>query len=111
MTKTLKNDFRAAHRAVAILALVLLAGMCGQASALATEPLGMQGVSISSQGPTVGQPVFTPSGPVVVTGNLGPVETATLPGSAGTGFLENNGNGTSTLVVPGGSPQVFPTPR
>jgi hypothetical protein len=111
MIRARKSDRRVVYRPAAILILVLLAGMCGQASAQATEILGMQGASVGSEGPTVGQPVFTPSGPVVVTGNFGSVETTTLPGSAGTGFLENNGNGVGTLIVPGGLPQVVPAPR
>jgi hypothetical protein len=39
------------------------------------------------------------------------MQTTTLPGSAGQGLLMNNGNGTSTLLVPGGVPQVAATPR
>jgi hypothetical protein len=77
----------------------------------ATELLGMQGPLVGPEGPTVGQPVLTPGGITVVTGGLGSMETTTLPGNAVTGLLENNGNGTSTLIVPGGPPQVFPTPR
>jgi hypothetical protein len=111
LTRTLKNDFRIVYRPAAFFVVLLLAGMCGQASAQAAGLLAMHGASVGSEEPTVGQPVFTPSGPVVVTGNLGSVETTTLPGSAGTGFLENNGNGVSTLIVPGGPPQVVPTPR
>jgi hypothetical protein len=111
MTRTLKNNVRLACRPAAILTLVLLAGAYGAASARATELLRMQGASFGSVGPTVGQPVFTPGGPAVVTGHLGSVATTTLPSSPGTGFLDNNGDGTSTLIVPGGPPQVFPTPR
>jgi hypothetical protein len=111
ITGALKKGFHVGYRTAAILALVLAAGMCGQGPAQATELLGMQGPFVGSEGPTVGQPVFTPNGPGIVTGNLGSLETTTLPGSAGTGFLENNGNGTSTLIVPGGPSQVVPTPR
>jgi hypothetical protein len=62
-------------------------------------------------GPTAGQSVFTSRGPAFVTGNLGSLATTTLPGSGGQGFLMNNGNGTSTLIVPGGIPQTVATPR
>jgi hypothetical protein len=110
MTGILKNNIRLVFRPAATLTLVLLAATYGQSSAQATELLGMQGPSVGSEGPTVGQHVLTPGGLAVVTGGLGSTETITLPG-AGTGFLENNGNGTSTLMVPGGPPQVLPTPR
>jgi hypothetical protein len=50
-------------------------------------------------------------GPAYITGNFGSIQTTTIPGSAGQGFLENNGNGTSTLIAPGQLPQVVGTPR
>lgn len=106
MTKTLKNEFRVLRRPAAIMALALLAGICGRASAEAAEPF-----SIGSERPTLAQPAFTPRGPAFVTGNLGSMETTTLPGSAAPGYLMNNNNGTSTLIAPGGLPQVVPTPR
>lgn len=53
----------------------------------------------------------TARGPAYVTGNFGSLQTTTLPGSGSEGFLENNGNGTSTLLAPGVSPQVVATPR
>jgi hypothetical protein len=54
---------------------------------------------------------MTPRGPGFVTGGNGPMATATVPGSAGQGFLINNGNGTSTLVVRGSAPEILSTPR
>ncbi|HTI80690.1 MAG TPA: hypothetical protein VL614_09620 [Acetobacteraceae bacterium] len=53
----------------------------------------------------------TARGPAYVTGNFGSLQTTTLPGTGSEGFLENNGNGTSTLLAPGASPQVVATPR
>jgi hypothetical protein len=35
----------------------------------------------------------------------------TIPGSAVPGTLINNGNGTSTIMVPGSPSEVVPTPR
>jgi hypothetical protein len=37
--------------------------------------------------------------------------TTTIPGSGGQGLLMNNGNGTSTLMVPGSAPQIVVNPR
>jgi hypothetical protein len=47
----------------------------------------------------------------LVTGSSGGGESVMIPGSAVPGTLMNNGNGTSTMIVPGGPPQVVPTPR
>jgi hypothetical protein len=59
----------------------------------------------------VGQMVMTPRGPIVTTGRVGRMQTTTLPGSGGEGLLMDNGNGTSTLIVPHGAPQMVQTPR
>ena len=91
MVKTLNHEFRIVRRPTAVIAMALLVGLCGQAWA--------------------GQPVFTSRGPAFVTGQFGSLETTTLPGSGGQGLLMNNGNGTSTLIVPGGVPQTVATPR
>ena len=61
--------------------------------------------------PTVGTPVMTSRGSGVVTGTIGSMGITSLPGRGGQGFLMNNGNGTSTLLVPGEIPQVVPTPK
>jgi hypothetical protein len=59
-----------------------------------------------------GQTLMMPrGGPIVTTGQVGQMQTTTLPGSAGQGLLTNNGNGTSTLIVPGGMPETLATPR
>ena len=61
--------------------------------------------------PGASQPVFTSRGPVFTTGQVGGMQTTTLPGGAGQGLLMNNGNGTSTLTGPDGTVTVVPTPR
>jgi len=114
MAKTLKHDFRIARRSTAVIATVLLIGLCGQAWARGADPLSAsvtQAAFAGSNGSTVGQSVLTSRGPAFVTGHLGSMETTTIPGSGGQGFLMNNGNGTSTLIVPGGVPQTVATPR
>jgi hypothetical protein len=59
-----------------------------------------------------GQALMTSrGGPIVTTGRVGQMQTTTLPGSAGQGLLMTNGNGTSTLIVPGGLPETLATPR
>jgi hypothetical protein len=85
------------------LALPLVAGAAGEASAV--------GSLLGSSGPTLGSAVLTSRGPAFVTGSIGSMQTTTLPGGAGQGLLINNGNGTSTLLAPGGVPQVVTTPR
>jgi hypothetical protein len=114
MTKALKSDFQILQKPVAVMALALLAGVCGLAYAQAAEPLSgsvAQAAFVDSDQPTPGQSVMTLRGPAIVTGTIGSMNTTTLPGGGGTGFLMNNGNGTSTLIVPGGAPQVVVTPR
>jgi hypothetical protein len=66
---------------------------------------------INVQASMPGQSFLTSRGPAFVTGNLGTMQTTTIPGSGGEGFLMNNGNGTSTLLTPGGLPQTVATPR
>src|SRR4051794_25540644 len=61
--------------------------------------------------PMGGSSVPTSGGPALVTGTAGAAQTIMVPGSPTGGWLMNNGNGTSTLVVPGGVPQLVPTPR
>jgi hypothetical protein len=56
------------------------------------------------------QTIETSRGPVFTTGSVGSMQTTTLPGGAGQALLTNNSNGTSTLVVPGGLPQVVASP-
>jgi hypothetical protein len=102
MTNTFKPQFPMLRVAIAVVAVTLLVGISsGQAHA--------QGAV--AQSPTAGQSVGTSRGSAFITGHLGSLETTTLPGSGGQGFLMNNGNGTSTLMIPGGIPQTVATPK
>ena len=116
MVKALKQEFRTVRRPAAVIAMALLVGLGGQAWARRPDTVALsasatQVAFLGSQGPTTGQSVLTSRGPAFVTGHVGSLETTTLPGSGGQGFLMNNGNGTSTLIVPGGVPQTVGTPR
>ena len=81
-------------------------------AALAHTPIGIaqQAAFGTTSGPSAGQALFTARGPIVATGRVGNMETTTLPGGGGVGFLTNNGNGTSTLIGPGLTTTI-PTPR
>lgn len=61
--------------------------------------------------PTLQSPVATPDGPGIVTSNIGSTGITILPNAGGQGLLLNEGNGTSTLIVPNGVPEIVPTPR
>jgi hypothetical protein len=87
---------------VAVLTVPLIAGAANAAWAA--------GSFLGSPGPAPGG-IQTSRGPAFITGSVGSMQTTTLPGSAAQGLLMNNGNGTSTLIVPGGLPQVVATPR
>jgi hypothetical protein len=54
--------------------------------------------------------VLTQSGPGLASGPAGS-RSVIVPGSAMPGLLMNNGNGTSSLMVPGAPSQLVPTPR
>ena len=90
----------------AVTAVALLMSLGATAGARVTGP-----ALLNVQAPMPGQSVITSRGPAVITGNLGSFQTTTIPGSGGEGFLINNGNGTSTLLTPGGLPQTVATPR
>jgi hypothetical protein len=55
--------------------------------------------------------ILTPRGPALITGTPGGPQSVMIPGSPIPGMLLNNGNGTSTIMIPGGTSQVAPTPR
>ena len=62
--------------------------------------------------PGVGTTVWTPNGPAMTTGTIGTsAAIVALPGAAANGVLRDNGNGSSTLIVPGEQPQILFTPR
>jgi hypothetical protein len=102
MAKMIVSGVRRLSASVAVLTIGLLVGSAGQAWA----------VGFSNPPGHIGSPTVELSrGPAFITGSVGSVQTTTLPGGAGQGLLMNNGNGTSTLLSPGGLPQVVATPR
>jgi hypothetical protein len=107
MTISLKSAAAVVRRpSIAVMAMALLMGLGGTAWARVSGP-----ALIDVQATMPGQSIITSRGPAFVTGNLGSFQTTTIPGSGGEGFLMNNGNGTSTLLTPGGLPQTVATPR
>ena len=61
--------------------------------------------------PTAPTGVPTAHGTGLVTGTSGTSQTIMIPGSAVGGWVVPNGNGTSTIMIPGAPPQVVPMPR
>jgi hypothetical protein len=61
--------------------------------------------------PTRPSSITASRGPGLVTGTAGSPESVVMPGSPVNGTLMNNGNGTSTMMVPGQTSGVVPTPR
>jgi hypothetical protein len=107
MTSSLKSAASVVRTPrTAVIAMALLMGLGGTAWARVSGP-----ELIDVQASMPGQSIITSRGPAFITGNLGTLQTTTIPGSGGEGFLMNNGNGTSTLLTPGGLPQTVATPR
>jgi hypothetical protein len=96
-------------RYLALCSLIFLPAVAHSQSYLA-QPANPAGLTEPAS-PGVGQSFTTMDGPGMVTGQVGNMATTTLPGVAGQGLLMNNGNGTSTLIVPGAMSQVITTPR
>jgi hypothetical protein len=95
-----------------ILLSVGLTMLWGAAVAQApAAPLAAPSVAPLAQPIVPSSTVTTSRGPAVVTGSPGQEQSVMIPGSAVPGTLMNNGNGTSTVIVPGSIPQVVPTPR
>jgi hypothetical protein len=114
MSKTLALDWRNVRWPAALVAMALVAGSCVQAQAQGAERLSVSATPVAlfnSPSSSIGHSVITPRGQVFVTGHVGSMDTTTLPGNGGQGFLMNNGNGSSTLITPGGAPQTVFTPR
>ncbi len=76
---------------------------------MAAMVLSLAAGAVQAQSPPTSVPTAT--GPALVTGTSGRALTIMIPGSPVGGFVSNNGNGTSTVIVPGSVPQVVPTPR
>jgi hypothetical protein len=81
-------------------------------AALVLELSSIAAVAQPSPQPPPGGTVFTPRGPGFVTGPArGGLQTTILPNEGGQGILENNGNGTSTLITPQGQISTVPNAR
>jgi hypothetical protein len=93
-----------------IVSSVAIIPVSAQSAPLSSGP-AMQGGFSAPQVASPGQFFTTPRGTGVVTGQVGSMATTTVPGSGRQGLLMNNGNGTSTLIVPGGAPDIVVTPR
>ena len=74
-------------------------------------PTVMFGAPSGPQAPTLGSFFAGLRGSEIESGNIGSMAINALPGFGGEGFLMNNGNETTTLLLPGGVPQVVTTPR
>jgi hypothetical protein len=111
MHKTLSLDQSIMRRAVAAAAMVLLVGAGIQGSAWGAESDSALEIQTQYTPPSfVGHPIDTSRGPAFVTGHSG-LDTLTLPGNGAPSFLMNNGNGSATVLTPGGAPQTVFTPR
>jgi hypothetical protein len=95
------------------LATIFMAVLTGSAQAQ-IPPAGRPVVAppVTPAPSIAGAPGITTSrGAGLVTGTPGSPQTVTIPGSAVPGTLINNGNGTSTIMVPGSPSELVPTPR
>lgn len=74
-----------------------------------TPPLG----GVAAPPPPVLAPAAGPAahGTAPIVGAPNSPQTVVIPGSPIPGTVYDNGNGTSTVVIPGGGSQVIPTPR
>jgi hypothetical protein len=97
--------FRVRTPSILVAALIaLLTGTAGQALASGRGYM-------DSLPPGLGRSIGTSPGPAFITGSVGSMATTTIPGRGGQGLPMSNGNGTGTLFVPGGVPQVAATPK
>jgi len=102
-----------------MLAIFFLADLTGSAGAqvppaggtMASPPQVVAPPATPTPSITIAPGVSTSRGAGLVTGNPGSPQMVTIPGSAVPGTLINNGNGTSTIMVPGSPSEVVPTPR
>lgn len=100
-------------------AMAFLVAVAGAARAQVTSPGGnlpappMVVAPPPTSAPSIVPPsgVTTSRGAALVTGNPGSPQMVIIPGSPVPGTMINNGNGTSTIMVPGSPSEVVPTPR
>jgi hypothetical protein len=96
------------------LALIGLAAIGGPALAQLSAPGAAPGFQAPIMAPP---PIMAPSsigtsrGSGLVSGTAGSPRSVMIPGSPVPGMLLDNGNGTSSIMVPGSTTQVVPTPR
>jgi hypothetical protein len=99
-----------------LVTVALLAAMAGPAMAQIQPPGGAPGFQ-SPVAPPSPSPVLAPSsvttsrGAGLVTGSAGAPQTIMIPGSPIPGTVFNNGNGTSSIMIPGSASELVPTPR
>jgi hypothetical protein len=101
------------------LVIAFLAALTGSAGAqappiggtMASPPAVVAPPATPTPSITTTPGVSTSRGAGLVAGNPGSPQMVTIPGSAVPGTLINNGNGTSTIMVPGSASEVVPTPR
>jgi hypothetical protein len=104
------------------LAVAILAAMTAPALAQTAPSGGAPG--FQPMAPPVFQPMAPSSAPIapssgvttsrgagLVTGSPGSPQTVIIPGSPVNGMMMNNGNGTSSIMIPGSPSEVVPTPR
>jgi hypothetical protein len=84
----------------------------------ALAQLSPPGAAPGFQAPITAPPPITPPASIgtsrgsgLVSGSAGSPRSVMIPGSPVPGMLLDNGNGTSSIMVPGGTTQVVPTPR
>jgi hypothetical protein len=114
VVKSQEFDTSIARRVATAITAALLAGLCAQSGAWGAEASAYavtKAALFDQRSLEPGQSIITSRGPALVTGNVGSMATTMLPGIAGQGLLMNNGNGSSTLLVPGRVPESIITPR
>jgi hypothetical protein len=94
-------------------AAMLLATLTAPALAQLQPPTAAPGFQPPSAPPPILAPpaVTTSRGGGLVTGGTGSPQSVMIPGSPVPGMMLNNGNGTSTIMIPGGASETVPTPR
>jgi hypothetical protein len=92
-------------------AVIVLAMSLGSGLAHANGEGRDLGLSVSEPVETLALNSETPQGQGLVSGSAGSTQSVMVPGSPVNGTLMNNGNGTSSMMVPGQASQTVPAPR
>jgi len=96
------------------LALTMMTAIAGSAFAQLSPPGAAPGFQAPMMAPppvTAPPSIATSRGSGLVSGTAGSPRSVMIPGSPVPGMLMDNGNGTSSIMVPGATTQVVPTPR